>query len=205
MKRFFSADSGLWQIFGFVGDTVVLSLLWLLCSAPLVTAGAACCALYDAVVACFRRQEPDYLRRFLRTFRREIKNALLPTLLWGAVLVGAWLAVVKLANAGGPVVTALLLAVYLLPLGCACWVFPLLSRFTLGFSALGANAVRLALGHIGASYAMALGCALSVVLTLRLLLLPLFVLPALLALWFSLFLEPVFRRYEEQAEDRADK
>ena len=52
----------IWQVFGWIGDVVVLSLLWTVCSVPLITVGAASAALYDSVAACFVRQETDYLR-----------------------------------------------------------------------------------------------------------------------------------------------
>ncbi|MCR5663314.1 MAG: DUF624 domain-containing protein [Oscillospiraceae bacterium] len=203
IRRFFNPESGLWRIFGFIGDVLLLSLLWTLCSAPLLTLGAASAALYDAVVSGFRRREPEYLSRFFRTLKRELKASLLPTLLWAAILFGAWLLLRALAGlaagTAGLVLTAAGLALLMIPLGCACWVFPLLSRFTLSFKALNGNAVRLAAGHMAASYALAAGLAAAVWLTLRLALLPLFFLPALLALYFSLWMEPVFRRYEEEA------
>ena len=41
MRRFFNPESVLWQIFGFIGDVVILSMLWTVCSAPLITVGAA--------------------------------------------------------------------------------------------------------------------------------------------------------------------
>ena len=202
MRHFFKPENGLWQIFGFVGDIVVLSLLWTVCSAPLVTMGAATAALYDTVTACFRKKEQDYLRRILRTLKRDLKASLLPTLLWAAILFAAWWILHSitggLSGTAGIVITAILLALLMIPLGCACWVFPLLSRFTLDFIALNGNAVRLALGHIPSTYALALGLAAAVWLTLRLVLLPLFFLPALVALFFTVFLEPVFRQYEEQ-------
>ena len=54
MRKLFNSEHPLWLIFGFVGDIVVLSLLWTVCSAPILTLGAASAALYDAVVADFR-------------------------------------------------------------------------------------------------------------------------------------------------------
>lgn len=204
MRNFFNAESGFWQIFGLIGDFIVLSLLWTVCSAPLLTVGAASAALYDAAVACFRRRESDYLRRFFLTLKRELKSSLLPALLWAAILLGAWWLAHALTGSltgmAGIMVTAALLALLMIPLGCACWVFPLLSRFTLDFKTLNGNAVRLALGHIPATYALALGLAATVYLTIRLAFLPLFILPALLALYFSLFIEPVFRKYEAPDE-----
>ncbi|MBO5547087.1 MAG: DUF624 domain-containing protein [Clostridia bacterium] len=200
MKRFFNPENGLWKIFGFIGDLLILSMLWTVCCAPIITAGAASCALYDAVTADFRRHEQDYLRRFFRTLKREFLSSLLPTLLWAAVLAGLWW--LLRAFAGGSLWrTAIGLGVFLLPLGIVCWVFPLLSRFTLDFQTLCGNALRLALGHAPSTFAMGLGLALSVWLTLRLALLPLFFLPALLSLYLTLFLEPVFRQYESPPEE----
>lgn len=204
MGRFFNPEKGIWPIFGFVGDVVLLSLLWTVFSAPLITLGAASAALYDTSVACFRRKEQDYLRRFFSTFKRELKNTLLPTLLWALILGGLYMLFRRLAagfeGSAALVVSSALTALLLLPLGVCCWVFPLLSRFTLGFGQLNGNALRLALGHILATFAMALGCAVSLWLTLRLAFLPLFFLPCLLALWCALFLEPVFRKYEHPEE-----
>ncbi len=204
MKHLFNPENGVWQIFGFIGDILMLSLLWVVCSAPLLTFGAASAALYDSVTACFRKKEQDYLRRFFRTLKRDLKASLLPALLWAAILFLAWWIVhtitAALTGTSAIVITAILLALLMIPLGCACWVFPLLSRFTLDFRTLNGNAIRLALGHIPSTYALALGLALAGWLTLRLALLPLFFLPALVALYFSLFLEPVFQQYEGQDE-----
>ena len=205
MRGFFNAENGLWQIFGFIADIVVLSLLWTVFSIPLITAGAASCALYDTVAACFRRKEQDYLRRFFRTFRREFRNSLLPTLLWGGVILGAFLlfrAAVNSVSGGIAIfVTAAGIAGMILLLGIAGWVFPLLSRFTLDFPSLCGNAVRLALGHVLATFAIGAAAVLSIWLTLRFALLPLFVLPALQALFASVFLEPVFHSYETSSQE----
>ena len=92
------------------------------------------------------------------------------------------------------------LAVLLVPTGICCWVFPLLSRFTLDFNSLCRNSVRLALGHVPATLALGLGAMVCLWLTLRFAFLPLFLLPALFALYISLFLEPVFRQYEHPEE-----
>ena len=195
MKHFFNPENGFWQIFGVIGDLLILSMLWTVCSVPLVTTGAASCALYDAVAAGFRRHEQEYLQRFFQTFRRELKSSLLPTLLCGAVLAAAFCCFRALAGRS-LLLAAIGLALLLLPLGTVCWVFPLLSRFTLGFRALLGNALRLALGHAPSSCALAAGLVLVLWLTLRLALLPLFLLPALFALYCTLFLEPVFHQYE---------
>jgi uncharacterized membrane protein YesL len=200
MRSFFNPENSLWQLLGYIGDTVMLSLLWFLCSLPLVTCGAATAALYDTVVSNFRRAESGYLGRFLSTFKRELVNSLLPTLLWGGLLaLLLWLLrrFTVVAQGSAAVVAAVAFLVLLLvPLGCACWTFPLLSRFTLRFGRLLGNAVRLSLGYLPRTLLIAAATAGCLYVTLQLLLLPVFILPALLALFWSLLMEPVFQKYE---------
>ena len=202
MRSFFNPENSLWQLLGYIGDTVMLSLLWVLCSIPVITIGAATAALYDATVSAFRRGETGYLGRFLSTFKRELVNSLLPTLLWGGLLaLLLWLLrrFTVVAQGSAAVVAAVAFLVLLLvPLGCACWTFPLLSRFTLRFGQLLGNAVRLALGYLPRTLLIAAATAGCLYLTLRLVFVPVFLLPALLALFWSLLMEPVFQKYEEQ-------
>ena len=74
------------------------------------------------------------------------------------------------------------------------WVFPLLSRFTFGFSDLNRTAVRIALGNILRSVSMALLCCVAIALfTWNIL--SFFFTPGLVA-WLSSFLiEPMFDKY----------
>ena len=53
----FNPQNRFWQTLDHFADLLILSLLWLVCSLPLVTAGAACAALYDAVARCVRGAE----------------------------------------------------------------------------------------------------------------------------------------------------
>ncbi len=54
----FNPENKFWQTLDHLADLLILSLLWLLCSLPLVTAGAATTALYDAAAHCLRGPEP---------------------------------------------------------------------------------------------------------------------------------------------------
>ena len=91
---------------------------------------------------------------------------------------------------------ALLVPLLVLPLGIAAWVFPMLSRFQMGIGALLSNSLRLALSQILRTLALGALCFSALWLTLRFALLPVFFLPALLALCCSFLIEPVFHRYE---------
>ena len=68
MRSFFNPESDIWRLLGMFGDVLMLSMLWVVCSIPLVTTGAATAALYDAVVADFRLKKTDYMPRFFDCF-----------------------------------------------------------------------------------------------------------------------------------------
>jgi len=204
-RKIFDPDSYFWRPLGYVGELVMLSLLWVVCCLPVVTAGQATAALYDCVVHCVRRGEGDLFGRFFRTFRREWKLGILSTLLWGGLLgLTLWLSSRSLAmNGDGQSLDLFGLAfqiLLLVPIGCACWVFPLLSRFENSFASLNRSAVLLALGQMPRSIVM----ALVVLFAARLFLYrftTVFFSPGIATLLCSFLLEPVFQRYSPIAED----
>ena len=198
MRGLFNPERGLWRLMGYFGDAVVLSLQWLLFSIPVVTLGPATAALYDCAVHNLRRGEDDLPGRFWRSFKRDWKIGALSALLWLVVTVTPLVLLYQSARRGasGVVLGALvLLAFFLLALGC--WVFPLLSRFTFSFAALQSTAVRLGLGHILRSAALAALVPATLWLCLRFIV-PTFFLPAAAALLASLLIEPVFAQYENR-------
>lgn len=199
-RRFFNSETGIWRFFGWVGDIVILSLLWTLFSLPLLTAGASSTALYDAAVHSVRRREDSAFERFWRTFRREWKTATLSALFWAAIAavpVLLYMLTVRSAPEGQPITlqSVLFLLLLFLLLCILSWVFPLLSRFTFSFISLQGTAVRLALGQILRSSAMALLSGLGIWACLNHVF-SVFFAPGLIA-WLSTFLiEPVFQSYE---------
>ena len=198
-RRFFEPESLAWKPFGYLGELVMMSLLWGLCAIPLVTLGPACAALYDCTVHCLRRKEGDLFSRFFRTFRAELKTGALSTLLWMLLLALPlalqYRAVGSLGSAAFNALEALSFLLLFFLAAILCWVFPTLSRFTFGFASLNRAAVRLALGNILRSAALVLLNALSVLLVL-LFAAPVLFAPGLAALLSSFLIEPVFRKYE---------
>ena len=148
----FNPQNRFWQTLDHFADLLILSLLWLVCSLPLVTAGAACAALYDAVARCVRGAEPLPWKRFWQTFRRELPCAAAVTVAWGALLwLLAWaLRLIGAAAAAGSAAAPLVLVFCLVLMSCR-WgppagLFPLLSRFTFRPVGLMLTALRLAVG-----------------------------------------------------------
>ena len=198
-RRVFNPEGLLWKPLGYVGELVMLSLLWGVCSVPLVTIGPATAALYDCAVRNVRQGEDELFARFFRTFKRELKPGALATLLWALLLAlpfGLYrLLIPSLAgsNAGRALAVGTLVLFFFLT-AVLVWVFPLLSRFTFGFAGLNRTAFRLAFGNILRSAAAALiaglGFAACYFFTS-----PLIFVPGLAALLWSCLMEPVFRRY----------
>lgn len=198
-NKFFDPESYAWKPFGLIADLFLLSLLWLLCCLPVFTAGASCAALYDAAVHGFRRGEPNPIPRFFRTLKAELKSGCLAFLLLGGLWLLCLLALRLLMSL--PLSENLAFAVegaglllLLLAAGPLCWAFPLLSRFTFTGRGLCAAALKLSLAKLPLSFLLSLSLAGAAWLCRRFLL-PVFFLPALLALFHSLFLERVFRTY----------
>ena len=199
MKRFFDPEGLLWKPLGFIGELVMLSLLWGVCSIALVTVGPATAALYDSVVHALRRRDDNLFSRFFRTFRAELKTGCLSALLWLgllALLFFSWRFLTGLDDPRfGMIAWVYAPVLALLLLGVLCWVFPLLSRFTFGFAALNRTAARIALGNILRSLAAALLTALGI-LVCFLYTTPIIFVPGLVAWLWSYLMEPVFAGYE---------
>ena len=76
LRSFFDSESPLSRLLGRVLDIVVLSVLWLVCSLPIVTIGPASAALYYSCAKCLRHQEPGPYRNFFSAFRQNLKTGI---------------------------------------------------------------------------------------------------------------------------------
>lgn len=202
-RSIFNPDRLVWRAINVGMDLVYVSLMWLLCSIPVVTIGAASTALYDTVAHCIRRREEGLLARFFSTFKTEFKTATLSWLLW---LIGlalcALLAIYLLSqgdSAQGFLFQINLVVLLVVVGGALVWVFPVLSRFTMGFGGLNLAAVKLVFSHLPATIVMGILLALAV-LACCMWLYPLLILPGLVALLDSLYMERIFRKLAAQQE-----
>lgn len=83
MGEFFSSEGPLIGFLQKIGMLIVLSVLFLLCSFPLVTMGAAASALYYAVAKSVRRGRGYPTKEFFRAFKRNLKNGTVLTVIFG--------------------------------------------------------------------------------------------------------------------------
>lgn len=76
---FFSYESKFSQMMIKLSYSCWLNLLWLICSIPVFTLGAATTALYDVSLKIVRDEETSITRQFFRSFCRNFRQA---TVLW---------------------------------------------------------------------------------------------------------------------------
>ena len=196
----FNPESPFWRKIGAFSDILMLSVLWVFTSLPVITLGAATAGLYDASARCVRQGRAGTLARYFGTFRREFKCGAGLSVIFLALFfllsipLRFFWAAVTADLAGARIALAAYAIVLILPLGALCWVFPILSRFT--FSVWGAVKVSFQFSIAYLPYTVlfvitllvsALGCALYWA--------PVLILPGLLALFWSLFIEKIFARY----------
>ena len=203
--RLFDPEGTIWKPLGYLGDFVMLSLMWAVCCIPVVTVGPATTALYDSAVHALRRGDDALLSRFIQTFKRELGSGILATVIWILIFLAAWGVYQFLVRSlpegeSRPVILIFYLVLVGFFLLCIlAWVFPTLSRFTFGFMDLNRTALRIALGNVLRSAAMALLYGAGIALFLRNYFSVFFV-PGLAA-WLSSFLiEPVFGKYTEPGD-----
>lgn len=189
-----------------ITDVIFLSLFWLICCFPLVTAGAATAAMYDAVYHTFRKGEKHSWQRFVQSFRKNLKGSLLTSVIFLAILLGMAAGIIRVWNSAvyGNISWGLFAAAAFLAFVCVgilSILFPMHSRFDNLPAALWGNTIRLGLAKLPFSLGLAFVNTLSAFLCIRYLF-PLFFLPGLACLIDTLFIEPMFKPFmpEENEE-----
>ena len=198
-RNLLKPDSALMITMTRITDCIFLSLFWLLCCIPVVTMGASFAALYDASYRTFRKNERNSWQRFFGVFRENWKAGIVPSVVflaagWG--LLKGTIALWNLAVAGTMswMLFAALAFVAVVLLGMLSILFPILSRFENSLGALLKNTAFLAMANLPRTAVLGAINAVTVFLCARLVV-PLFFLPSLAALFGSFAIEPMFRPF----------
>ena len=128
MRKIFDMDNPLMQILAVAADLLVLNLLTILCSLPILPAGAALAALCDQTALRVRGEDPGLLKSYFRSFAAHWKKG---TLLWLLLLAAAGLVYFDYLAAlvYAPLLRYPVAAIAVLVMAAAMYAFPLLTRF----------------------------------------------------------------------------
>ena len=204
-RNLFNPDTPLMIVMSQITDCIFLSMFWMAGCFPVVTAGASTAALYDATYRAFRKGDKHSWRRFWQVFRRNWKAGILPTILFyiAIFLLGKGMILAWNSAAYGVISWSVFAAaafVGILLLGVLSVLFPMLSRFENSTLGLVKNTVILAIANLPRTLILGMINAATIFLCIKYAV-PVFVLPALIALISSLLIEPMFKPYmpEEDA------
>ena len=205
--KLFDNENWFWRWMGRIPDFFALSILWALCSLPVITVIPSSIALYDSIAHCIRFEEGGTYRRFFRTLWQELTRGIPLSLLWLAAGVGIYAGYNAIvAAAQTDTFMAVLSLIYLvslfLPVGVLCWMIPLESRFVYDFATLWRNSLAFAFSYLPTTVivtALAFGM---ITLCLNLpVLIPLA--PAVLVTVQSFFIEKVLQQHMPKEEGDA--
>ena len=206
---FFNYDNPVWRFIGKFWDVILLSILWTICSIPIVTIGASTTAMYYVSLKLVRDEDGYTIRSFFKSFRENFKQA---TIIWLIFLAVGIILGVDLyffiwmftgAEKVKMVMTSVFVALTFVYLAMFTYVFPLQARFYNPVKRTIFNAFFMSIRHLLQTIGMLVVDAglifLSVTYIPQLLLFGI----ALFAFVNSYMLSAVFRKYmpEEQKQD----
>ena len=152
-----------------ITDLVILNLLWIVCSLPVFTAGAAMSAKYYVGMKICRGQEPVVIRSFFSSFRANLKQTALPSVIMAigaGLIVIDWYYVIKNPTLTAYRITlAVVTVIFMMFIFC---FFPIIARYEIKTT----EAVKAALGMTGARFFRVFAA------------IALFILPFIIGIWY---------------------
>lgn len=223
MDEFFSSEGPLFGFLHQLGNLILLSIIFIVCSLPVVTFGTASSALYYAVVKSVRRGRSYPAKEYFKAFKRNLVNGSILTLLFGgiAALVLNNRILINQAAIGDPGAAAnvimgepdgsmlTLYIVYdgiLILLACVViWLFPVLSRFAMKLTDILKLSFVIAVRYF--YYTVLLVIGLGILLYLQWRILPIWTILILPGIWTyasSYLIERAMKKYTPAPKEGED-
>ena len=165
MKNLFSLDNPFIQLLSRVGDMIIVKFLCLLCSLPIITAGAAISASHRIMQDIVLDNEGSIFKTFFRVFKENFKQSTLVWIMELIILVSLACDAFLVFNFfPGSKVMYVLLAVLAFLVLCVCaHMIPLLIRYQNGLRQHLSNAMVLAVIRLPRTVAMVVMSALPLI------------------------------------------
>lgn len=206
MRDFFSLDGSFNKYAGFVADTLIVSLLWILFSLPVVTIGAASAALFYVTTRRIANREGYITSDFWQAFKVNFKRG---TIIWLLVFSVSFMIIWNMLLAiqepeimgrFAPMILPAQVVLLLLVGFVSTFAFPVTARFDMGVGETLRTCFFMAIKHLFTS----LSCvALLVTLVLASFLVwePLiFMTPGIYGMLASYLIMRVFKKYRPEMD-----
>ena len=208
MDRFFDSNNPLMRFLSTLFDLAVLNLVTIVCSIPVITAGAALTAMNNVLIHMVRDDHNYVIRMFRRSFRSNLRQA---TGIWMIFIGFAIVAAVDLKvmrafdSRSGTMIMIILTVVSVLVFTLGVYAFALLARYENTVKGTLKNAAYLAIGHLPRTAGIALiwlavfaGIWIFKIRAVLLVLLFGLTIPGYLC---TMIYDPVFRKLEQKEND----
>lgn len=170
MRNFFNIDNPFFRFLGRMADLMILNFLFIVCSLPILTAGASACALFYVLFKMRENEEGYITRSFLKAFRENLKKG---TAIWLIMLLLGLIFRQDLAvlnQKTGMLAGGLRIVIYLFIVlwgSMLVYVFPLQGRFENTIKNTMRNAFFMAAANIRQTIAMLVMVVAPVLLTVK--------------------------------------
>lgn len=146
MRGFLSIDSKFFKYLSFLGDLVILTILWTFCSIPLITLGAATTGMYYVLTRRLSDREGYISKDFFKSFKQNFVQATILTLI---VMFMAWMIYFNISNlqTSSPFWPIQFVLCYELII-TIIYIFPILSRFSMSVPQILKTALFMANRHL---------------------------------------------------------
>ena len=205
------SEGRLMTLINTIGNSLLLGILFLICSLPVVTFGTSLSAFYYAMIKTVRRERGYPVREFFSAFKRNILKGIIFTVL--LVLIGYLLFLnrtiyIAKGDPDGSAHTALWVTVYdiLLVVWAAftVWIFPVISRFKLEFKKTVSLTFTIAGRYFYFTALLIAGWALTVYLCLKLSVGFTLIVPPLACYGSTYIIERAFKRFIPKPSEKED-
>lgn len=210
MNKLFDLDSPIMRFLSRMADMIILNILMMICCIPIITVGAACTAMHYVLLKMVRDEEGYLIKGFFKSFVRNFRQATLIWIFMLAVLLvfaGDWMIFRASADTFPRALVLGVIAVGIIVLMTAVYVFPLLARFDNSIKNTVCNAALLAVGNLPKTLLMIVIYAIPFVIAYFSIYSYVFIfmfgisLPAYGAAWLY---SSIFKKFEPQVEQTSD-
>ncbi len=169
MDKWLGLDSKFYKYGTLLGDLIILTILWLICSIPVITIGASTTALYYVTTRQLSNREGYVSKDFFKSFKSNFLEATGVTILLGVIGVVLYVNI-HFFVPNTTIDTIILLVQYVLLYELTIvtiYVFPVLSRFNLKFGQLLKTSLFMANRHLLTTFTCAILFVAVVLIVLR--------------------------------------
>ncbi len=202
MASIFGIDSAYGRFMNKVGDIILLSILWIVCSLPVFTMGTATCAAYYTAAKVIRHNGGYVSKEFFRSFKQNFRVSIGLNLIYLVLVVLLWFNFMFFngsATESSFYLRCVYIALGFVILGVMLYTYILLSRFELGSGKLFSMAFVMCFRHLNITAALVGMCAVAAVL-IYLMPWAVLILPGLVFYGMTFPAEHVMKKYMRRPE-----